>query len=775
MAAPVWDGFAGIRGCWGGNADYVPAGYAQNAVNRFFREDENKTRPSFKSIELSFENEQEQIWFEGANGQGAFFYNGYPSNVYPKVIVSIGGRIFSIEVVGRTGQVTKIFDGNYRQGLHAWFVQGYEYLVCQDGVNAPMIWDGVNPAYRSDLNKNQIPIGSVMAFIHGRFVLATADGKNDIRISEIAGAADVTKHDDILNFPTALATYGIAANLGEVQGLFPMSYLDSGTGQYELVALCKNGATSFDFRGQEETFFGQIQKISLIGTGCVGSHAFSGLNGDLFFRSPSGINTYRNSRLEFTQSWDQTPISREVNYWLRNDRADLLETIPMVGWQNMVLTGCSPQIFLASNPCFGYHRYCRGFTVFDAQNMSTAGRDGIPVWHGAWTGIRPWAFVEGRIGTAQRCFAFSFDRDGKNRLYEITLQDGDDFLATQGRSIEGFFTSATLGTVEARTNTFQPKRISGGMIELNSILGASQVWVEYRPDGSPCWIPVDSMQPGCDCPKQSDDSCVKTSWPPWARKYLEQVSFTKCIPGTSIPANHFHHAQVRVRNKGSLTISRFNIQMDPQTDARIAECLGNNCNPIECCPAAYDYSYHIAPIAPVNTAVPALDCTPVATTYTSTRYFRYACPNFPSQFVIGMGQATSTISQNDADQKAQAAAQTNAQASINCPSCSTGTIFEFTISGGSVDLSEFFVAAKYAANIGQPIRIVDKPLGEYVASGVVDETGTLVITATFPQYTAGSYDIATHVYTDADSGSTTIALQMGCAVGGQSSWPTAPY
>lgn len=769
MAAPAFDGFAGIRGVWGGNPDYVPAGYSQNASNRFFREDENKTRPSIKSIELTFENEQEKIWFEGANGQGAFWYAGYPSNLYPKAICSIGGRIFTIEIVGRTGKVTRLFDGNYRQGLHAWFVQGFEYLVVQDGVNAPMIWDGQNPPYRSDLNKNQVPIGSVMAFIHGRFVLATADGLNNIRLSEIAGATDVTKHDDILTFPTALATYGIAANLGEVQGLFPMSYLDSGTGQYELVALCKNGATSFDFRGQEETFFGQIQKISLIGTGCVGSHAFAGLNGDLFFRTPSGINTYRNSRLEFTQSWDQTPISREVNYWIRNDRADLLETIPMVGWQNMVLTGCSPLIELPSNRCFGYHRYCRGFTVFDAQNMSTAGRDGRPVWHGAWTGIRPWAFVEGRIGTAQRCFAFSFDRDKKNRLYEITLQDGDDYLAQEPRSIEGFFTSATLGTVEARTNTFQPKRINGGVIELQSILGASQVWVEYRPDGSPCWIPVDSMQPGCDCP--TPGPCYQTSWPPWARKNLEQVSFSKCIPGTSIPANRFHHAQVRIRNKGSLTVSRFNIRMDLQEDSELAECLKNNCNPIECCPSTYDYSYHIAPIAPVNTAVPALDCTPLPVTYTSTRYYRMQCPNFPSQFVIATGQATSSISQADADQKAMAQAQSNAEQTLNCPNCSPDRLVSFTIDGGTMDLSEYFVSGQYGGAVGQPIRLYDNPLGEYVATGIVNDSGTLTMQATFPQFTHGTYDIPTNTYTDGGGGPTTLSLDIGCNIGGAIVWP----
>lgn len=779
MSNYLYDGFLGLKGVFGGNPDFVPDGYAENAVNRLFRQDTNATRWSFQDVELTFENETERIWFQGANGQGAFWYDGYPTYLYPKIIVSIGGRIYTIEVTGRKGKVVKLFDGNYRQGLHSWFVQGFEYLVCQDGVNPPMIWDGTNAPYRSDLNKNQIPIGSVMAFIHGRFVLATADGKNVIKLSEIAGAANVNEHKDILNFPEVIPSFGIATNLGEVNGLYPMPYLDSGTGQYELLALCQNGFTSFDFRlGEAELIDTPVQKIALIGTGCVGTHAFAGMNSDLFFRTPSGINTWRNSRLEFTQQWSQADISREVNYWLKNDRPDLLGNIPMIGFQSMVFTGCSPLITPPSNPCFGYHRYCRGFTVFDAQNMSTAGRQGEPVWQGMWTGIRPWAFVQGRIGTAQRCFAFSFDRDGKNRLYEITQKEGPDYFQGQPQSIFSYFTSGTLGDVPGRTTTFNPKKLNGGFIELNSILNASRVDVDYRPDGSPCWINVDFMEPGCDCPALNAEGCRQTSWPVWARKYLQALNSKDCIPGTDgILSNLFFHCQARIRGEGNFTISRFNFRMDPQPDGQVAKCLGNNCNLVNCCPAEYDYSYHIAPLGE-NTEVPTLDCTPVAPTYTSTRYFRAVCPNDPSIFVNAQGQASSTISQADADQKALAAAEANAQEVLRCPQCGTLNLITFAIGeGATMDLSAFFASGLFQNKRNQPVRLYDSIDEAYVFLGNVNDSGTLTVVTEYPAFPSGTFDATTKVYTQTDAGSSLISLQIGCAIGGQNTWPSdgPPY
>lgn len=769
------DGHDNLRGVFGGEPSSVPFGYAQNAMNRFFREDRNTTRPSIVGINLTFETEDDRIWFAGANGQGAFFYQSYPSNLAPKLIASLGGRIYTIEIQGRNGTVRKLWDGNAREFLHAWFAQGFEYLLIQDGINPPVIWDGTNAARRSDLTKNEVPIGSVMEFIHGRFVVASADGKNTIRISEIASAANVTQHADILTFPDALPTYGTATNLGNIQGLYSMPFLDVGTGAFELVAMCQYGFTSFDFsRPEEQLLEPGVQKISLIGTGLVGSHAFAGLNGDVFYRSQSGISSYRNARVEYSQGWRQTPVSREVNYWIQNDRADLLEYIPMVSWQNMVFTGCSPLISPPSNLCLGYHRFCRGMVVFDAQSMSTAGRDGVPVWHGAWTGIRPWAFAHGIIGNQDRCFAFSFDRDGTNRLYEITLTQQDDLFEQQTRKIFSYYLTGDFGAVEGRTSRFDPKKFVGGMLEMNNVLRASTVQVQYRQDGAPCWIDVDRAEPGCDCPdytETSTEGCFGTSWPVYARKYFPAVLPDKCTPGTNQAASVFRHCQARVLITGNMQIERFQIQMELQPDGKIAQCLGNECRPIQCCPSEFDYSYHIAPLD-TNTEIPAITCEPQPITYTSTRYTTQFCPGSTTLFATGFGQATSTISQADADQKAQAAAQANAEAKLNCPNCAPQLLTDAIVeSGGAADFSGYFTSGQFQNNIGQPWRLIEVTSETYIVSGVVNASGTLEVVTVFPSYD-DTFDTTTFIYSYTGPGSVRVQLQIGCLSGGTIIWPS---
>lgn len=768
MAEYAYAGHSAIRGVYGGNPTSVPDGFVQNAANRFFREDYNRTRPRFQNITLTFENDEQRVWFQGANGQGATFYNSFPSYLSPRLVASIGGRIFTIEINGTRGTVKQLFDGNAKQFMHAWFGQGLQWLVIQDGIHAPILWNGTDPARRSDIARNEVPIGSVMEFIHGRFVLATADGKNTIRIGEIAFANTNLNANDILLFPPELPSYQTAAFLGQITGLKAMPFLDTGVGQNELVALCQFGFTSFNFSGDEASLLGQVQKISLIGSGSQSSHGFDTLNGDLFYRAQDGVSSYRNARIEYSQQWNQTPVSREVNYWLKPDRTDLLEFIPAISWQNMVFTGCSPQRAAPNNPVFGYHRYCRGMVVLDADSMSTTGRNGAPVWHGMWSGIQPWAFCKGLIGNSERCFAFSYDQDGRNRLYEITLQEGDDSFETQPRAISGFYITGSFGSVEARTNEFSPKILNGGVIEYSGLSGIARFQVDYRPDGSPCWVKVQDGDPGCPCPTRAPCGPL-TAAPQWGRAYFQALDKGACVPGSTQPAAVFHHCQVRVSTTGPFTVERLNIRMDLQPDSQISKCVTPNCEPIDCCPSADDYAYSASPPG-TNTEVPP--ASPDINIFVSTRIARACCANNGAICVTAYGQGESLVSQEDADIKAQKKALDNAKAQLNCSQCIPSAEADFYISGGEdQDLSSYFVSGAYSGSQGRPFRLLNVLNGELIAIGKVNDSGTLQTFATYPQYTDGSFDTATNVYSDTGPGNARIQLQLGCTGPGGDIWP----
>lgn len=74
--------------------------------------------------------------------QEASFYE--PDNGFPYVIAQIGGRTFKmdLETLAIT-EVTILGDPNPADRDQAWMCQGEQFLVIQDGVSLPLIWDGV--------------------------------------------------------------------------------------------------------------------------------------------------------------------------------------------------------------------------------------------------------------------------------------------------------------------------------------------------------------------------------------------------------------------------------------------------------------------------------------------------------------------------------------------------------------------------------------------------------------------------------------------------------
>jgi len=330
------------------------------------------------------------------------------------------------------------------------------------------------------------------------------------------------------------------------------------------------------------------------------------------------------------------------------------------------------------------------------------------------------------------------------------------------------YDTASMGSVEGRTSLFGLKKITGGVLEMNEILKASTFDVSYRPDGAPCWVPIITGTVGCDCP---EFTCGVNSQPSFARQYFPSVSDSECVPGTEQPGNVFHHCQVRVEMEGSMKIERMNIRFDIENDSQIAACSGTNCAPIDCCPDAGEYEYHIAP-AGTNTEVPNIECPhPVDPLFVSTRYFTAYCPNDSSRSAIGMGQGTSDVSQAVADQIALDNAQTAAEAQLQCFGCSPESVFEFSIDGGSEDLSSYFLPNQFDGSENLPWRLQDIIINVTIATGIVDPDGTLQWTANNPGYLHGSFDPVTNTYNDLGGGFTTIALETGCSNNGRYTWP----
>lgn len=768
MAATLYDRHETLAGVSGANPLLIPRNFCASAINRWFRYDENANRAPFRSIELTFESEEVRIWFQGGNLQGAFFYNSYPSFLSSSLLASIAGRIFRIQVKGNEGHVTSIATGNDPVLTHCWFTQGFEWVVIQDGVGKPILWDGVNKTKLA--GEGQVPVASVGAFIHGRLVFASADGTNQIAVGDIVYGKQQTNTSDIINFTETGywaegGAFGAPIYVGDIMGMYAMPYLDTGTGQNELVVLGAEGGISIDLsKPREQWLDTQLLRISLIGGGCVSSHSLTSLNGDLFFRSAEGVRSFRNARAEFGQTWKQAPISSDVRRWLDYDRPDLLQYNNQVNWNNLLISTCSPQIEGPNNLYAGWHRFHKGMVVMDANPESNTVREGAPIWQGMWTGIRPTAIVEGRMEGAHRCFAFSYDRDGKNRLYEVCNYGFDTFEGIQRKMFSGYDTSA-FGTIERTTNNFDLKTLMGGEMEFKDVKEEVTFSLAVRPDDSPCFVPHHTGKVGCDCQPRE---CFLPTLPSQARVIFGGME-AKCDPSTNQPISKVHHWQARVRLQGSTGIQGLAYRFEVIAHPTNCQTIGGGCDRIDCCSDADSFSYHLAPegdnTEQPNIPVPS-DVVPV---YQSTQKFTASCPpGTLGSSSTATGYATSTVSQADADLQAKENAKNSALANLVCVGCQPGVVYTFTVNNSEEDLTAIFEAQRLQL-AGKPWRLIDQHTYALYGSGVFDAEGYMEIVYAL-QTGDTTFDPVTHIFADTSGTLVPVALQYACP-GQQDGWP----
>ncbi len=771
MADYFYDGLESTIGVSGDNPCVIPRNQLASQINRTNRFGINATRPGFMGLSLTFVDDTDgnnAKLFAAGNVQGAFFYNSYPSFNLTYLIVSIAGTIFKIQVIGKNGFVSVLFTGNEPVFTHAWFAQGFDWLVIQDGLNAPIVWNGVDPARRAV--EGEVPTGSCMAFIHGRLCVASSDGTNQIAVGDIVYGNDATTTIDIIKFTDTIywaegGAFGVPVYVGNITGMYAMAYLDTGTGQNDLVVLGTEGAVSIDLSNPREQWKDlNILRISLIGGGCVSGDSMASMNGDLFFRSAEGVRSYKNARMEFASTWKQTPLSNDVMRWIESDTPKLLQFNLQVAWNNYLFSACSPMLAKANNSFAGAHRYHRGFVVLDAQSESNTSRTGSSAWYGLWTGIRPTAMIQGRIENSHRCFAFSYDCDGVNRLYEITKDAPVDSIDGRPIPIRSSLDTGILGSVASAnaglSNNFELKQLSGGTIELSDLTEPITVGILVKPNNSPCFIEVDSFPVGCPCVLPDAADCgLPFSWPQALRRNFMQNP-ASCAPGSSEMVRRVYHFQGRVTFSGHARLDRIRFRMKAQPSVDTVECAVE-CAPIDCCPDA-DAFYSVADTCGTNPTIPFITIPSDAPTYSSTQFYFAACP--PGSSGVGTNsQATaySQVSQADADSKALALATEQALSLLRCSDCAQSTLISFVANNDTTDLSAFF-AASFLSNLGQPWRIYDTSNEIVYASGLIDPEGAMAISFAIESGVT-YFNVTTHVFHDTGMVDLNIVLEFGCA------------
>lgn len=771
MASWITDGQEIVSGVSGSNPVAIPRNYCASAINRWFRYDENAPRCPFRELKLTYIDDTDgnnKKLLEAGNVQGAEFYTSYPTFGTSYIVLSVAGTIFTVQIIGDNGYVRKLFTGNDPVFTHAWFGQAFQWMVIQDGSAKPILWDGVNPARRAV--DGEVPTGSIMEFIHGRLAVASADGTNQIAIGDIVYGNDVTTTTDVIKFTEIEywaegGAFGAPVYVGDLMGMKAMPYLDTGTGQNELVVIGTNGAISIDLSGPRLSWIdGRILRISLVGGGCVSSHSLATMNGELFFRSSEGVRAFKNARGEFQQSWKQTPISTDVRRWIADDSQELLQYNSQTSWNNLLLSTCQPRTAPPNNAFAGHHRFHLGFVVMDASPESNTLRDGAAVWQGVWTGIRPICFVTGRVKNNNRSFAISHDCDGRNRIYELRPDDFGDTVKNEKVKIRSSYDTGSLGIIERVANNFTLKKLGGGSITLSDVRDETKVTIKQRPDGSPCFLEMDNFTVGCDC--KVGDCSESFTLPTYATKHF--ASKEQCVPGSTQLSNSLYSTQVRIELDGWAKVDRMRVKFSRQEDADAKDCDVQGCKPVQCCD---DEFYCIA--EGEGPPVPFIEIPSDVGQFEATATMTVSCPvGTFGESVTKTATATSTVSYEDAYIRAQSAALVQATAALDCTTCDTFTIYAFVSNNEDTDLSDFFQGYP-ASMFGRPWRLIEIVTGIVYASGIVVASGELLVVYAIPPGVT-YLDETTLVFVDGGVTDAYMALEMGCNQGGIETWPETP-
>jgi hypothetical protein len=610
----VFDGFTSVIAQDAAtHPSYLPEFYVSESVNRTFRGGINRTRPSIRNINIVAGTGQPETIvndIQTGNFQGAYPYRRTTYESADGIVISVAGVIYFLNIVNNVAYAYKlpVPDGwTWNDGslMHTFFVQAEDQLYIQNGYQNPIAWNGdlnTNAVRLNPFNR-EMPIGTIMEYAFGRVFVS--DKFNQIYASDIIYGAGFTNTENTRRFTEITywelgGAFATPSMMGNITGMKVMPELGLNLrGQGQLVVLTGNGAFAMDVsipRAQWNTT--NIQRISLLGRGCTSPY-LALVNSELWFRSHDGWAFYSNTQSEFNRYFSLRKLSREVNKWVERDTPWLRQFASTMFFDNYLLSTVAPEITRTSAP--GLHRYHRGMIALDLDQSASPLPDAQLSfrWNGLWTGIRPTQMVSALIAGQKRGFAFSFDKDNRNRLYEVTSEQTDDFGPNGVRQIESFFTTGRYDfNRSGATNKFLRKKITGGEMWMSEIKGEVESYAEFRADSNPCWSELKVRTKfGCDPCSPIARECVPQRGGNRYKRYkFNTPDPSECNDLAGIPSVEGSEFQIKINLTGSATIDRVRLMANIKNndDSPVGDCPEENqeCEPFLCCQEKY-WEYNI--------------------------------------------------------------------------------------------------------------------------------------------------------------------------------------
>lgn len=310
-------------------------------------------------------------------------------------------------------------------------VEPRSILIMQDGVSAPVFFDGSESGHLRNTNpiqNSQTPIGGPMAWVGDRLWVAR-DSK--VFASDIADPLSFTEETYLGGNPFFILSE-------EVTGMA----VTPGLEVQQLLVFTANSTTLFqaNIRSRDEwPNTPNFQRLVLPNVGCRAPKSIHAHYGLLWWFSSFGMTSFDAASL--SQQTSRLPyVDNEMGNskgYLRGD----LSGVAVTSYENYLL------VSVPYGDTYNRHTWVLDNSVAD----TLSGRAPV-AWNTYWTGTRPVEWAVGSVQKVERAFYGSTDYDGINRVWEAFLPERKDEGCPITWTLEtrGYFSKTPLQDKEFR-------------------------------------------------------------------------------------------------------------------------------------------------------------------------------------------------------------------------------------------------------------------------------------------------------------------------------------
>jgi len=487
-----------------------------------------------------------------------------------------------------TGAILIFWDLNPASRPHVWMWQSEKWMIVNDGQSVPIFFDGAT-ARRSNPLSGELTAGRMGVYWKGRNWWVNPDGRT-FRAGDLVYSSSGTLgqqfRDAVLkqtqNTFLTSGQFSVPANAGEITAMKAVANLDVSLGQGPLQV--STATTIFNCDAPVDLVEWQkttsvLLSVSQIQGGALSQYSTVVANGDLFYRSFSGIQTLILGRRDFQQRWGNKPISREMNRILDADNPILLEFSTAIVFNNRLLMSAAPTVSDRGI----YHR---AVVALDFDILSTLQGSPPPVYDGGWTGLQVLQMMKGTFGVIERAFAASFNNGGEIDLFEV-MPSGVEFSDTNNGLEYPVVWSLETGAMFKQTGLVELRsvRLSDGEIYVDDIRGRVDIRIFYRPNSYPCWVfwhgwSVCAQQEEC-LPDPFTCLSILNAKPQYrVRMGFGEPTAKNCDPIANTQFRDFYTCQVRILVQGWCRITGLKLRAVRIDNPEMAPiiCERTDCN-----------------------------------------------------------------------------------------------------------------------------------------------------------------------------------------------------